>query len=114
MKVNQNKVLLHDIKSSKKYLKNNWRLIHLNKPIFIENRKRIKYLIYDIKEKQINYLKDCFVEDKEKKNASSIPNIVRLKNLMTENLENQYADAYEIELKKWRNIPIYDLGALND
>ncbi len=112
--INQNKVLLDDIKSSKKYLKNNWRLIHLEKPIFIEKRKRIKYLIYDIKEKQINYLKECFVEDKEKNNASSIPNIVWLKNLITENFENQYNQAYDIELKKWENIPIYDLGALND
>lgn len=110
----KHKQIVDEIKDSKRFLKNGWRLIHLKKSYFDKSRDSIKYLIYDLKEKIYNPIKEDFLDDKDKKNAYEVSSIMILKNVDKETFENQYADAYKIEKKKWEKIPIYDIGELNE
>lgn len=111
--IKRNKKLLDEIKSSKKYLKRGWRLICLQKPIVVQNNERIRYIIYDFQNNTWNWIRDEFLEDSDKKNSTSITNLVRLKKIGSETFENQYKAAFEFEKKKWDEISVFNMEKLD-
>ena len=114
--ITKHKQYLEEIKGSKKFLKNGWRLIHLQNPSVDESGNHISYLIYDYNEKKYLPIIDDkhFLDSKEKSNAYDVVNISILKKLEKENFENQFQNAYEIEWKKWDKIQVYEnIGDLN-
>lgn len=111
-KIAKHRQVFDEIKDSKKFLKNGWRLIRLNQT-YIDKSNRIKYLIYDFKSKEYNSIKESFLDSKDLNNAYEVNNIVTLENINKESFYNEFADAREIELTKWDKIPVYDIGELN-
>ena len=114
--ITKHKQYWEEIKGSKKFLKNGWRLIHLQNPSVDESGNHISYLIYDYNEKKFIPVIDDnhFIDSKEKSNAYDVVNISILKKLERENFENQFQNAYENELEKWNKIQIYEnIGDLN-
>ena len=111
--IEQYKKYLSQIKDSKKFLKNGWRLIRLKKKTSVE-KEYVEFLIYDYNSKSYNPIKDEFLDSKEKEKAYELPNISILNKLQKENFENQYKQAYKIEMGKWDDIPVYDVGGLNE
>lgn len=107
--IEENALTIEELKESKKFLKKNWRLIKLNKPVLYEN-ERIHYIIYDLKGKQYQPLRNAFIEPADIKKSYQMANIVRVKNLIHENFKNQYEQAYQTELKNWDRIPVNNAG----
>ena len=109
-----NILLLDEIKNSQnKFLKKDWRLVELES-FYRKDGEVINYLIFDIKEKEYNPIKKEFLTDKEIKSAFKIKNMTVINKLSNDNLKNRYDKAYEIELKRFDEIGIYDVGGLND
>lgn len=108
--IEKNSEIFNEIKDSKKYAKKGWVLIGLGKSYPTQEFGRVKYLIYDYNNRDFNPIKDDFLEEKDIKNSYSISNIAKLKKINSDTFENQYKKAYEIEMKKWNEIPIYDIG----
>lgn len=109
-----NILLLDEIKNSQnKFLKKDWRLVELES-FYRKDGEVINYLIFDIKEKEYNPIKKEFLTDKERKSAFKIKNMAVINKLSNDNLKNRYDKAYEIELKRFDEIGIYDVGGLND
>lgn len=110
-----NLLLLDEIeKSQKKFLnKKDWRLIKLN-AVYRKDKEVIKYLIYDLKQKEYNPIKKELLTDREIKTAFEIKNISVINKLSNDNLKNRFDKAYEIELKRFDEIGIYDIGGLNE
>ena len=109
-----NILLLDEIKNSQnKFLKKDWRLVELES-FYRKDGEVINYLIFDIKEKEYNPIKKEFLTDKERKSAFKIKNMAVINKLSNDNLKNRYDKAYEIELKRFDEIGIYDIGGLND
>lgn len=99
--------LLEEIKDSKKFLnRKNWRLIRLEQALRIENTT-IKYLIYDVDKRDYNIIKESFLNKTDMKSAYTIRNITKLVKLNKEDFTNKYKDAYEIELKRFEELGIY-------
>ena len=112
-KIIKHKIMIDEIQKSKKFLKKGWRLIRLKKTHLDKSNKKIKYLFYDFKKKICNPIKEEFLDNKDLNNAYEVKNIVIIRNINKETFDNEFADAYQIELKKWEKIPIYDIGELN-
>lgn len=112
-KIIKHKIMIDEIQKSKKFLKKGWRLIRLKKTHLDKSNKKIKYLFYDFKKKMCNPIKEEFLDSKDLNNAYEVKNIVIIRNINKETFDNEFADAYQIELKKWEKIPIYDIGELN-
>ena len=109
-----NILLLDEIKNSQnKFLKKDWRLVELES-FYRKDGEVINYLVFDIKQKEYNPIKKEFLTDKERKSAFKIKNMAVINKLSTDNLKNRYDKAYEIELKRFDEIGIYDVGGLND
>lgn len=113
-KIETHKMIMDEIKDSSKFLKKGWRLIHLKESYRDDSRKKISYLIYDYGNRTFNPIRDDFISKSEKKNAYDVVNITVIKNLQKEDFENHFKQAKEIEMKKWDEIPIYDVGELNE
>lgn len=110
----KNLFLLDEIENSqKKFLKKDWRLIELES-FYRNDGEIITYLIFDIKQKEYNPIKKELLTDKERKSAFKIKNMTVINKLSNDNLKNRYEKAYEIELKRFDEIGIYDIGGLND
>ena len=104
--IEKNKQIIESIKASKKFLKKYWLLIYLEKPILLKNNEPIKYLIYNYQNNTYNWIKEDFLEDKEKENAYKILSIIRLKNINSDKFKNPYARAYELEKRKFKDLNI--------
>ena len=112
--ISNNILLLDEIKNSQnKFLKKDLRLVELES-FYRKDGEVINYLIFDIKEKEYNPIKKEFLTDKEIKSAFKIKNMTVINKLSNDNLKNRYDKAYEIELKRFDEIGIYDVGGLND
>ena len=106
--------MLDEIKNSQnKFLKKDWRLIEWES-FYRKDGEIITYLIYDIKQKDYNPIKKEFLTDKEIKSAFKIKNMSVINKLSNDNLKNRYDKAYEIELKRFDEIGIYNIGGLNE
>lgn len=104
-----NVMLIEEItESQKKFLNNkDWRLVELKAP-YRKNNESIKYIIYDISKKDYNPIKKSFLKDKDLKAAFEVDNIVIIERIIKDKLINQYDKAYDIELKKFNEIGVYN------
>lgn len=102
-------VLIDEIKKSQKKFLNNkdWRLIELKTP-YRKSNDSIKYLIYDIVKKDYNPIKESFLSDKDLKSAFEVVNLSVIDKLINDKLINRYDKAYEIELKRFGEIGVYN------